>query len=201
MQPVNAQAGPVESMPAAKKAAAHIRLLGLDVDGTLTDGGLYISEAGEVMKRFSVHDGQGLRLLQDHGIAVAFITARKSPIAVARAAELGVAHVVQGCKHKLPAMDAIRQQLGLTWAQCAFFGDDWPDYPVLQQVGLPCTTPQSPPPMVQAALWLNQRPPGGGAVRELCDFILQHQSQYQNPWLHPSALPSEAPSGTPSGTP
>ncbi|HEY1057374.1 MAG TPA: HAD-IIIA family hydrolase [Limnobacter sp.] len=167
----------------AAQAAGNIRLLGLDVDGTLTDGGLYFGNDGEVMKRFSVFDGQGLRLLMDHGVKVVWITARSSLIVEKRARDLGIHSLVQGCKTKLDALDKIRQELGLEWSQCAFFGDDWPDYPVLKSVGLACTTPHSPEPMKAVAHWLNTRPTGQGAVRELCDFILSHQAGYINPWM------------------
>ncbi|MFN4327877.1 MAG: KdsC family phosphatase [Limnobacter sp.] len=171
------------SKQAASQAAATVRLLGLDVDGTLTDGGLYFGQDGEVMKRFSVFDGQGLRLLMDHGVKVVWITARQSQIVEKRARDLGIFDLVQGCKTKLSAMDNIRTQLGLAWDECAFFGDDWPDFPVLKAVGLACTTPHSPAEMRAVANWTNSRPAGHGAVRELCDFILAHQANYTNPWL------------------
>lgn len=167
----------------APHSAAAIKLLGLDVDGTLTDGGLYFGTQGEVMKRFSVFDGQGLRLLMDHGIQVAWITARTSEIVAQRAQNLRIHHLVQNCKTKLQALDSIRETLGLTWQDCAFFGDDWPDFPVLKRVGLACTTPQSPPEMQAVAHWRNTRPAGQGAVRELCDFILSNQPNYTNPWI------------------
>ena len=171
-----------ENRPTAEQAAAKIRLMGFDVDGTLTDGGLYFGNEGEVMKRFSVFDGQGLRLLMDHGIKVIWITARSSSIVEKRAKDLGIYQLVQGCKTKLQAYDDIRQSLGLDWQECGFFGDDWPDYPVLQQVALAATTPHSPEPMKKTANWINNRPPGDGAARELCDFILANQPEYRNPW-------------------
>lgn len=167
----------------AALAAAHIKLLGLDVDGTLTDGGLYFGAQGEVMKRFSVFDGQGLRLLMDHGIHVIWITARTSEIVEKRAQDLRIHQLVQGCKTKLDAMNTIRKNLNLSWNECAFFGDDWPDFPVLQHVGLACTTPHSPANMLHTANWINSRPAGHGAVRELCDFILLNQPTYANPWV------------------
>ena len=168
--------------PTAAQAAAQIKLMGFDVDGTLTDGGLYFGNEGEVMKRFSVFDGQGLRLLMDHGIKVIWITARSSTIVEKRAKDLGIYQLVQGCKTKLQAYDEIRQLLGLDWSECGFFGDDWPDYPVLQQVALAATTQHSPAAMKNAANCINTRPPGDGAARELCDFILSHQAGYQSPW-------------------
>ena len=166
----------------ALEAAPHIRLLGLDVDGTLTDGGLYFGAEGELMKRFSVIDGQGLRLLMDHGIKVVWITARSSDIVKRRAADLGIHRLVQGCATKLEVFDNLRTELQLSWAECAYFGDDWPDYPVLQHVGLAATTPGSPNAMQRCAHWYNTRPTGNGAVHELCDFILAQQPSFKNPW-------------------
>ncbi|HEX4916458.1 MAG TPA: phenylphosphate carboxylase subunit delta [Limnobacter sp.] len=168
--------------PPAKQAAADLQLMGFDVDGTLTDGGLYFGNDGEVMKRFSVFDGQGLRLLMDHGVKVVWITARSSAIVEKRARDLGIYQLVQGCKTKLQAFDEIRNALGLGWHQCGFFGDDWPDYPVLKQVALAATTPQSPSTMQAVSNWINRRPAGHGAVRELCDFVLANKPDYSNPW-------------------
>lgn len=165
-----------------KEAAQQIKLMGFDVDGTLTDGGLYFGADGEVMKRFSVLDGQGLRLLIDHGVKVVWITARSSAIVEKRARDLGIYQLVQGCKTKLQVFDDIRQSLALNWEECGFFGDDWPDYPVLKHVGLAATTTHSPQCMKEQANWLNQRPVGNGAVRELCDFILSNKPDYKNPW-------------------
>lgn len=166
----------------AKQAASQIKLMGFDVDGTLTDGGIYFGNDGEVMKRFSVFDGQGLRLMMDHGIKVIWITARSSAIVDKRAKDLGIHKLVQGCKTKLQAFDEVRNELGLEWSECGFFGDDWPDFPVLRHVGLAATTPQSPAAMQRVANWLNTRQTGDGAVRELCDFILANQPGYKNPW-------------------
>lgn len=168
--------------PDALTAASQIRLMGFDVDGTLTDGGLYFGPEGETLKRFSVFDGQGLRLLMDYGVKVVWITARSSQIVEKRARDLGIFQLVQGCKTKLEAYDSIRQSLGLEWNQCGFFGDDWPDYPVLKEVALACTTPSAPLAMRKVATWINTRPAGDGAARELCDFILSNKPDYQNPW-------------------
>jgi 3-deoxy-D-manno-octulosonate 8-phosphate phosphatase (KDO 8-P phosphatase) len=170
----------------AKLAAQRIKLMGFDVDGTLTDGGLYFGNEGEVIKRFSVFDGQGLRLLMDYGVKVIWITARSSVIVEKRARDLGIYQLIQGCKTKLQAYDEIRQSLALPWEECGFFGDDWPDLPVLKAVGLSATTPNSPQRMQQIANWKNTRPAGDGAVRELCDFILSHKVDYINPWEHES---------------
>lgn len=167
----------------AAVAAGKIKLLSLDVDGTLTDGGIYFGNDGEIMKRFSVFDGQGLRLLMDYGVKVVWITARSSSIVEKRAADLKIHKLVQGCHTKLAALDEIRQSLSLSWEECGHFGDDWPDFPVLKQVGLAGTTPLSPQPMQAQANWINTLPTGNGAVRELCDLILANKPDFTNPWV------------------
>jgi 3-deoxy-D-manno-octulosonate 8-phosphate phosphatase (KDO 8-P phosphatase) len=94
----------MDNKPTANIAAEQLKLMGFDVDGTLTDGGLYFGNDGEVMKRFSVFDGQGLRLLMDHGVKVVWITARSSAIVERRAKDLGIYQLVQGCKTKLQGL-------------------------------------------------------------------------------------------------
>lgn len=169
-------------MDTIEQRAARIELIGFDVDGTLTDGGLYFGDNGEVMKRFSVFDGHGLRRLIQSGIAVAWVTARSSRIVEARARDLGIEHVLQGIKDKRSSMDTLRQQKGLEWAQCAFFGDDWPDFPVLQSVGFAATTGTAPLQMRAQAHWISTRPAGHGAARDLCDFIADHHPRGKPAW-------------------
>lgn len=167
----------------AAALARQVKLIGFDVDGTLTDGGLYFSSEGEAFKRFSVFDGQGLRLLMDYGVKVIWITARSSAIVERRAKDLGIYQLVQGCHTKLEAYNEIRLQLGFDWSECGFFGDDWPDYPVLKKVGLPCTTPTAPQALRDTSIWINKRPAGHGGARELCDFILSCKDDFINPWI------------------
>ena len=169
-------------MTTAQQRASRVQLMGFDVDGTLTDGGLYFGPNGEEFKRFSVFDGQGLRFLSDSGIVIAWITARSSEIVERRAQDLKIPHVVQGCKDKKTALDELRQQLQLDWDQCGFFGDDWPDYPVLKSVGFAATTQHAPSRMKAVAHWVSERQPGHGAARELCDFIIEHHAQGVKPW-------------------
>ncbi len=169
------------NITAAAKAAEHVLLMGFDVDGTLTDGGLYFGAQGEALKRFSVFDGQGLRLLMQAGVEVTWITARHSEIVAKRAADLGIRQVIQHCNNKLDAFDQMRQHRGLDWNQCGFFGDDWPDFQLLKKVHLACTTNTAPLALQQQAVWVNTRPAGNGAARELCDFILAHKPHFTNP--------------------
>lgn len=165
-----------------EQRAGRIELIGFDVDGTLTDGGLYFGDNGEVMKRFSVFDGHGMRRLITSGIAVAWITARQSKIVEARARDLGIEHLAQGVKDKRTAMDTLRVRLNLSWDQCAFFGDDWPDFPVLREVGFAATTGTAPLQMRAQAHWIATRQAGHGAARDLCDFILDHHPRGTPAW-------------------
>lgn len=157
--------------------AARIRLLGLDVDGTLTDGRIWIGPDGETQKAFHVHDGQGLKLLADAGIAIAWITARRSAIVERRAAELGITRIEQGCRSKAEALRRHCSELGITPEQAAFMGDDLPDRPALRIAGL-AVAPANAHPWVAAVAHLQTQARGGdGAVRELCDLILIAQGQ------------------------
>lgn len=159
----------------ASERAQAIRLLGLDIDGTLTDGRLFIGGDGEQFKAFHVHDGLGLKLLAEAGIELVWITARRSAIAEARAAELGVRRLLQGCRQKREALSALATELGLQPAQVAFIGDDLPDLPALRWCGLAAGPSNAHPWLLPYLHWQAQRRGGEGAVRELCDFILVAQ--------------------------
>jgi 3-deoxy-D-manno-octulosonate 8-phosphate phosphatase (KDO 8-P phosphatase) len=165
--------------PAVLTRAASLRLLILDVDGVLTDGGLFYGADGESQKRFNVLDGHGIKLLQQAGVAVAIISARKSPIVERRAADLGIAHLFQGVHDKLSAYNSLLAHTGLAAADCGFIGDDIIDLPVLLRVGFAASVPQGHPEVRARAHYVTQAPGGHGAVRELCDFILRAQGKYE----------------------
>src|SRR3954469_20194861 len=114
-------------------AAQGVRVAFFDVDGVLTDGGLYLSAEGEPLKRFHILDGLGLKLLSQAQITPVVITGRDSPALRARLQALGVAHAHYGCEDKLAAAQLSLQTLGLDWGQAAGMGDDWPDLPVLRR--------------------------------------------------------------------
>ena len=121
---------------AVRERAERVRLVALDVDGTLTDGRLRFSSDGSEIKAFHALDGQGLKLLRESGIEVALITARSSELVARRAAELGIVHVHQGCHDKRAALRALCQILSIEPAQVAYMGDDLPDLPALALSGL-----------------------------------------------------------------
>jgi 3-deoxy-D-manno-octulosonate 8-phosphate phosphatase (KDO 8-P phosphatase) len=160
--------------------AAKIRLLALDVDGVLTDGRLYFGNSGEELKTFSTLDGQGIKILQDQGIAVALITARSSQLLERRARNLEIRHIVQGCENKLTALTGLQQQLSLSMEQTAYVGDDLPDLACIVRVGLGVTVPNGHASVQQRAFCTTTRPGGAGAVREVCDWILQGHGLYDD---------------------
>lgn len=159
-------------------AAQDIRIVFFDVDGVLTDGGIYFSEAGETLKRFSTLDGHGLKLLQRAGIEPAVITGRDSAPLRLRLSALGVRHAVYGTEDKLPAAEAILQSLGLAWNDAAAMGDDWPDMPVMRCARFACAPPGAHVEVRAVAQHITQAQAGAGAARELCDLLLVASGHY-----------------------
>jgi 3-deoxy-D-manno-octulosonate 8-phosphate phosphatase (KDO 8-P phosphatase) len=160
--------------------ARKIRLLVLDVDGVLTDGQLYFSNSGEEMKSFSTLDGQGIKLLQDSGVPVALITARSSQLLSRRAENLGIRHLVQGCDDKLDALQQLQARLGVSMTETAYVGDDLPDLACVRRAGLGITVPNGHKSLQEQAFCLTTAAGGHGAVREVCDWIMQAQNTYDD---------------------
>jgi 3-deoxy-D-manno-octulosonate 8-phosphate phosphatase (KDO 8-P phosphatase) len=158
---------------------AQVRLLALDVDGVLTDGGLYYTESGEVLRRFNIKDGQGLKLLMQAGVEVAIITAKSSLSTLQRMKDLGIAHTYMGIEDKLATLKELCERLGLSLSQVAYAGDDVNDLEVMQSVGCPLTVADAMPANQACALYVTQLPGGQGAVREICTLLLQLRSQSQ----------------------
>lgn len=156
----------------APARAAAIGLMAFDVDGTLTDGHIFIGPHGEAMKSFSVRDGFGLSLLRQNGVVLAIITARRSSIVEHRAAELGIAHVVQGAHDKGVALAELAAREKLTLSQCGFMGDDWPDLAAMRRAGFAAAPANADPEVLAHAHWVSDLPAGRGAARELAEFIL-----------------------------
>jgi len=158
--------------------AQGVRVAFFDVDGVLTDGGLYFSGEGEVLKRFNTLDGHGLKLLQHGGIVPAVITGRDAPALRARLQALGVVHARFGTEDKRPAAESILAELGLGWHQAAAMGDDWPDLPMLRRAALACAPRQAHAEVRAVAHHLTAADPGHGAARELCDLLLTAHGRY-----------------------
>lgn len=152
--------------------AAGIRLAVFDVDGSLTDGRLWFDAEGRESKAFHVQDGLGLRLLEDHGIAVALITARESLAVLARARDLRLERVFTGIADKRECLQALCATLDIPLAAVAYLGDDLPDLAVFPIVGLAASPADGHPWTRERAQWVSRRAGGAGAARELCDLIL-----------------------------
>ena len=159
--------------------AAAVRLLVFDVDGVLTDGGLYYGDHGEVMKRFDVKDGHAIVMARLAGLPSAILTARTSAIVEARGRELGFAAIHQGKKAKGAALQALLGELGVAPGACAYMGDDVNDLPALAQVGLAACPADAVPEVRQVAHLVTQGVGGRGAVRELVELCLKAQGQWE----------------------
>jgi 3-deoxy-D-manno-octulosonate 8-phosphate phosphatase (KDO 8-P phosphatase) len=165
------------------QVARPIRLVAFDVDGVLTDGGIYLgaTDAGErvEMKRFEITDGLGIKLLQDAGIAVAIVTGRESHAVRFRADELAIAECHQdSTAAKLPIVERLLDRLGISWAETAFVGDDLADLPVLRRVGLPIAVANAVAEVRAAAHWVGTRPGGQGAAREVAEALLTARGEW-----------------------
>ena len=174
---------PALSFPPELLLRAQGRGLGLraalfDVDGVLTDGQLFISEAGEQLKAFHVLDGHGMKLLQRAGIVPVIITGRDSPALRRRVADLGLTHAVYGCADKLQAAQRLLESLGLGWDEAAAIGDDWPDLPLLTRAALAVAPPGAHAEVRAVAHHITTAPGGRGAAREFCDLLLVAGGRY-----------------------
>ena len=160
--------------------AQDIRAVLLDVDGVLTDGGLYYGADGEALKRFHTLDGHGLKLLARAGVAVIVISGRDSRALRQRLAELGVERVHLGVADKLQVAGAVLGELQLAWEQVAAMGDDWPDLPLLARAGFACAPPGAHVQARALADHVTTHAGGHGAVRELCDLLLVASGRYRD---------------------
>ena len=160
-------------------AAQDVRIAFFDIDGVLTDGGVYFTEHGETLKRFSILDGYGLKLLRSAGITPAVITGRDSKPLRVRLEALGIAHVRYGTEDKLPAAEAMLAELGFGWSQAAAIGDDWPDLPVLSRVAFAAAPANAHAEVRAIARHVTAARGGEGAAREFCDLLLMAGGHYR----------------------
>jgi 3-deoxy-D-manno-octulosonate 8-phosphate phosphatase (KDO 8-P phosphatase) len=168
--------------PIAPAAAKRIRILGLDVDGVLTDNGVYIGPiAGSrvELKRFDIQDGLGLILLKTAGIPVVWVSGRASEATALRAAELRVEELVQvPGPRKAAGFEEVLTRRGLEWQDAAFVGDDLADLPILRRVGLPMAVSNAVEEVKQVAAYVTQAPGGHGAVREVVEALLRARGEW-----------------------
>jgi len=161
------------------KKAARIRLAIFDVDGVLTDGSLYLGDDGQEYKAFNSKDGLGMKLLQSSGVGIAIITARTSQVVLLRMQSLGIEHLYQGRRDKLPAFQELLQQLDLQPERVAYVGDDLLDLPIMGRVGLAIAVQDANHEIVKRAHWQTRAKGGRGAAREVCELLMQAQGTYQ----------------------
>ena len=159
--------------------AKKIKLLILDVDGVLTDGRLFFDDQGKEYKCFHARDGHGIKLLRQTGVEVAVISGRKSNSVALRMKSLGVEHVYQGHENKIAAFNEIIQSLSVSPEQVAHMGDDLLDLPIMVRVGLSIAVNDANSAVKERADWCTSTSGGLGAVREVCDFIMQAQGTYE----------------------
>ena len=160
----------------------RIRLVVLDVDGTLTDGRLYYGKDGEAFKAFDVRDGHGLRLLQMHGgVKLAALTGRRADLVLQRCRELSIDHVVGQSRAKGPAIEAICAELNVPLSDTAYMGDDVNDLPALRRVAFSCAPADAADEVLKEAAWVSTRAAGRGAVRELCELLLAAKASWPPP--------------------
>ena len=162
----------------AQGAGTGIKAAIFDVDGVLTDGTIWITEAGETLKNFNVLDGQGLLMLRKGGITPIVITGRDSAAVRRRVSDLGLAHAAFGASDKVAVADAILQQLGVDWGDVAVIGDDWPDLPLFANAGFACAPANAHAEALVAAHHVTTREGGRGAAREFCDLLLMANGLY-----------------------
>jgi 3-deoxy-D-manno-octulosonate 8-phosphate phosphatase (KDO 8-P phosphatase) len=152
-----------------------IKLLSLDTDGVLTDGGLYYTDDGEELRKFNVKDGLGIQRVQAAGVKVAIITASSTPSIAHRGRSLGVDYVFLDCEDKLATLVRISDEMGIDLDQVGHVGDDLNDLPVFGAVGCPMAVADATDEALTSVLFVTKKKGGDGAVREICDLIVSIQ--------------------------
>ncbi|MDJ0748524.1 MAG: HAD hydrolase family protein [Woeseiaceae bacterium] len=164
-------------MSSALARIDEIRLVAFDIDGVFTDGRFYLSDDGVETKAFHTQDGYGVRRLIAAGVSAAVISGRESAAVEKRMAELGVPHVILGCKDKVAALEELAGSLDIAVSDCAYVGDDLPDLPLLGHVGFSVAVANAVAELQQHCDYVTTRPGGAGAVREVCDLIVAARSK------------------------
>ena len=171
------------TMEIPEATARRVRLVVLDVDGVMTDGGIYLGMSGEdavELKRFDVQDGLGVRMLVKAGLHVAIVSGRVSAATELRAAELGIEDVYQDAgARKVPVLEKLLSARGVGWGEVALLGDDLADLAPLRRVGLAATVANGVPEVRRVAAWRSTREGGRGAVREFAEALLRARRQWE----------------------
>jgi 3-deoxy-D-manno-octulosonate 8-phosphate phosphatase (KDO 8-P phosphatase) len=159
--------------------AKRTRLVIFDVDGVLTDGSLYIGDDGQEYKAFNSRDGHGMTMIQQTGVRLAIITGRSSEVVRIRMESLGIEHVFQGKRDKLPAYAELKDALGIPDEHIAYVGDDVVDLPIMRRVGLSIAVADAHPLVQRHAHWQTRSPGGRGAGRDVCELIMEAQGNLE----------------------
>jgi len=159
--------------------AGGIELVVLDVEGVLTDGGLWCAEDGTHMKRFAIRDGLGIKLLLSAGVKVAVLSGHPSPVTEARMRALGVTDVRTGVERKGESFEQILERHGVPAERAAAMGDDLNDLPMMRRAGLAVTVADAPPEVQERAAYVTRNPGGHGAVRELAEHVLRARGELE----------------------
>jgi len=170
-------AGPGAGETEILRLLAGIKLLSVDVDGVLTDGGLYYADDGRIHRKYNVKDGVGIKRAMEAGIEVAIVSAGVSASVPDRARTLGIAHVFTGVDDKLAAVTGLCETLGIDLADAAHIGDDLNDVPLMEAVGCAIAVADAEPDAWEAAVIVTERDGGAGAVREICDLLIKARGQ------------------------
>ena len=159
----------------SRKALKNIRLFATDVDGVLTDAGMYYSESGDEWKKFNTRDGMGIKLLQKAGLITAIVTQERTKLVARRAEKLTIPEVHQGAMDKLSVVREMAGRYGVTLDQVAYIGDDINDVETLKAVGFSASPADGLPQALAVVDYVCQKKGGEGAVREIIDMILAAQ--------------------------
>jgi len=165
------------SLEDTKARASRLKLMAFDVDGVLSDGALFYTDAGAEIKAFNSVDGLGMNLLQKAGITVAIITGRKAPCVEARMQQLGIELLYQGVKNKLEALHDLLGKLGLSAEQAGYMGDDIVDIRIMDACGFSAMPADGQERVKPYARFISSKGGGRGAAREVCEFILEAQGK------------------------
>ena len=149
-----------------------IKLLATDVDGVLTDSGMYYAENGDEMKKFNTRDGMGMVLIREFGIKIAIITREETHIVERRALKLKISDLFQGATNKVAVMETLMKRHSLHWEEVAFIGDDVNDLELLKRVGFAAAPADAAPQNRKIVHYITEKKGGEGCVREICDMLL-----------------------------
>jgi len=156
------------------------KLFLFDIDGVFTDGGLYYTNTSDIIRKFHVQDGLGIRLLQHTAIVPVVVTGKRSEAVTQRMKVLGIDHVYQKVRNKLATVQEISEKFSVSLNEIIFMGDDWNDFPILEKVGCKITVPASPPEIQQICDYVTKKAGGDGAVREAIEWLLRKENLYES---------------------